>query len=727
MGAVKGFGQQRTQRKQAAKALPKEYLDRQAFELMKQGQLQRAALIYEQLVDECSSNPYVYGNLAAIYSHQGQHEKIEPLLTKALELNPNYPEALNSLGNLLKRQGNLDGATQHYRSSLRIKEDDPITLYNYATCLQRQGHTEEAIKAFNQSIGIDRTKADTWFNLGIAYQSKNQWQNAADAFQEAVTLEPNNADSYYNLAITKQSQGLLQEAITAYKEAIEINPSFDSALNNLGNALKAAGHIIDAETQYRKALEIRPQFNGALRNLGLLMSQQKRFPEALEIFDSLLDSNRNDIDTLNNKGITLARAEQHDRAIDTYLKCLHKQPFNSDILNNLGLSYQAVGRIDNAVDCFRQALKNRPDCPDALCNLGAAQAELGNVQEAINHYNNCLAIDPGHGDGNNNLSIALLLSENYALGWRHYEWRDRSKDPIIAHGRGGGQKWQGSPILNEDKILIISEQGLGDTLHFMRYIPYLRNKKIDVKFCAQEKLHGLIKTSGIDENPLTPDQAKTIFDRPWIPLLSLPYALGVSPMNCVANKPYISASLDQIQSWKKQLFRGSKSQLIIGINWQGNPEAEKNNLKGRSLPLEWFSNLQVDKSHCLLSLQKGYGSEQLQACSFRNLFHRAQAEVDATWDFSETAAIISCCDLMISSDTAVAHLAAGLGVETWLLLQHTPDWRWGLSKSTSMWYPTMRLFRQKKRGDWQSVIDQVNVALKQRTKQRTASKNKNFC
>ena len=245
----------------------------------------------------------------------------------------------------------------------------------------------------------------------------------------------------------------------------------------------------------------------------------------------------------------------------------------------------------------------------------------------------------------------------------------------------------------------------------MRYATALRKEGKSVSLCAPHKLHSLIQTSEIDSSPLTPEQANQITEGQWIPLLSVPRHLEVSPQNPIITEPYIKTTAELTAKWADIL--GANEKPIIGINWQGNPKTEKTGLQGRSLALETFAPVADNRQISLLSLQKGFGSEQLDTCSFKDRFISCQNQVNDTWDFLETAAIIANCDLVITSDTSVAHLAGAMGKTTWLLLHKVPDWRWGLEGDTTFWYPSMRLFRQKERGDWDEVMERVAQALQE--------------
>jgi hypothetical protein len=305
----------------------------------------------------------------------------------------------------------------------------------------------------------------------------------------------------------------------------------------------------------------------------------------------------------------------------------------------------------------------------------------------------------------------MLISGDYRNGWEGYECRAmKKKDASKPHAHPQCSHWDGGALADENnQLLLVSEQGLGDTLQFMRYAICLRNQGIAVSLCAQAKLHTLIQASGLNPSPLTPDQANQVTEGHWIPLLSVPRHLEVSPANPIIIGPYIKTTDELIDKWKNIL--STEQRPIIAINWQGDPKTETANLKGRSLPLEDLAPIAATTTASLLSLQKGFGSEQLKTCSFKDCFVNCQNQINETWDFLETAAIIANCDLVITSDTSVAHLAGGMGKTTWLLLKKVPDWRWGLEGDTTFWYPSMRLFRQSEHGNWHGVMVRLAEAL----------------
>jgi hypothetical protein len=376
----------------------------------------------------------------------------------------------------------------------------------------------------------------------------------------------------------------------------------------------------------------------------------------------------------------------------------------------LGLRRQASilqqqGDLEAAIAAYRNALEIEPNHAGSQNNLGVIFLELGAIAEAIQCFCKALQLQPAFAGAHVNLAHALLLTGHYERGWAEYEWRSRKHPPTLPHAIQACRRWHGGPLEREARILLVSEQGLGDTLQFMRYIKCLRRPGLQVSLAAPPKLHGLIRSAGLDPAPQSPEVVRTVREGYWLPLLSLPRHLGVSLENPLINQPYLQTDPHLKAKWRTRL--ANEPRPIIGLNWQGNPRFERPFPEGRSLQLETLQPIAAASTGSLVSLQKGAGSEQLQHCSFRQRFVRCQADLDAQAELDVAAAVIANCDLVITSDTAMAHLAGALGATTWLLLKKVPDWRWGLEGSSCGWYDSLRLFRQSHAGDWSTVIAQV--------------------
>ena len=548
-------------------------------------------------------------------------------------------------------------------------------IINQALKFHSQGKIQEAAELYQYFINQGFNDHRVFSNYGIILKNLGKLKEAELSQRKAIEVNPDYANAHYNLGNILGYRGKAEEAASSYRKAIELNPDFINAHCNLGNTLKNLGELKEAELSTRKAIKLNPNLEEAHYNLGNVLRD------------------------LGN----LEQAELSTR------KAIELNPNFADAYSNLGGILRDLGNLEQAELSTRKAIELNPDFAIAHSNLGNVLRDIGNLQEAENSYRKAIELNPDFADAHSNLSHLELLKGDYQSGLENYEFRLNKKQPTIPKGTIRIKRVNNEKLQKGEKLLIVSEQGLGDTLQYMRYIPYLRNKGLNVSFCAQEKLHTLIQASGIDQNPLPPEQSILFSEGKWIPLLSLPRYLKLTPKNPIITEPYIFSNDELRDKWKNILSQEKRP--IIGINWQGNKNIE-NFYQGRSIPLETFSILSSIKNITMLSLQKGFGSEQLDSCSFRNKFVQCQPQIDSTWDFLENAAIIENCDLIITCDTSIAHLAGGMGKTVWLLLRDIPFWTWGLERDTTFWYPTMKLFRQKERHNWNEVMERVSNQLK---------------
>ncbi|MEB3168571.1 MAG: tetratricopeptide repeat protein, partial [Synechococcaceae cyanobacterium] len=478
-------------------------------------------------------------------------------------------------------------------------------------------------------------------------------------------------------ANTLKQAGRLVEAAAAYQEALRLNPEQPAALNNLGNTLKRLDRLVEAIPCYLRALAIAPHYAEAHNNLG-------------NAYQQLGD---------------------RQRAIDHYRQALAADPNLAVALSNLGIALQVNGNLGESLELYRRAIALEPAQANAWCNLGHALKQSGDLEQAEQTLRRAVGIAPDHHDAHWNLALCLLLRGNYVEGWDLYEWRLRKSVPPLQEAASGRELWDGQAA-TANGLLLMAEQGLGDTLQFMRYATLLSDSQRPLTFCVPKSLQGLVIAAGVADHVIVREELPACNASHWLPLLSLPRLLAVSAENPRLQQPYLSVPEPRLKRWREQLQR--QPELLVGLHWQGNPEAETLDLNGRSFPLETLAPLAAIEGVRFVALQKGAGSEQLSQCSFRDRFVEAQDAVSDCWDFQDCAAIVASCDLVISNDSAVVHLAGALGVPTWLLLQQVPDWRWGSSGSTCGWYPTVRLFRQHHHGHWPAVVAELEANLRER-------------
>ena len=677
-----GFGD--TPRRKDSTRQKKEPINRalkeeKAETLIRLGRLEEAENIYRELISRKMTSHTIYGNLGAIMQMQGRIEESKRWLNEALRTRKDYPEAHNNLGNVYQNQGELSEAINHFKFAIRLKPDYADAHHNLGRALEELGHRSEAISAYKNAIKENAGNAEAHYNLGTALHKQGDLGAAAECYTSAIRLRHNFPDAHNNLGILMRALGDLNAAIKSLNTAIGLQYDHPNAHNNLGVALKDQGELTAAIKAFNTAIKLRPNYADAYSNLG---------------------------NSLKEKG-------DLNSAINSFNVAIRIDPNHPEAHNNLGTALREQGNLIGATEAFGRALDLNPDYLDALNNIGITMHERGDLNSAISTYNKALEISSDHPDTHWNLSQAELLRGNYKTGWQEYEWRAKRKHASAKpHAVPSCQLWKGEALRKGSKLTLVSEQGLGDTLQFMRYATCLRGLGFEVSLCAQPKLHELIRVSGIDQSPMAPEQTSQLNEGSWIPLLSVPRYLEVSPAKPVSTQPYIKTTKELIDKWNSIIKPAERP--IIGINWQGNPRPETKGLRGRSLALETFQPLSEIDQISLLSLQKGFGSGQLEECSFRKRFVSCQNKINETWNFLETAAIIWNCDLIITSDTSVAHLAGGMGKTTWLLLHKVPDWRWGIEGNTTFWYPSIRLFRQREHGDWTGVIQSVTEALKER-------------
>ncbi len=510
--------------------------------------------------------------------------------------------------------------------------------------------------------------------IALEHHHAGRLQQAEQIYRQIIAAEPNNAEALHLMGAISCENGAYEESVEHLKRALALRPHFPEALNTLGLALHGQGNLDGAISCYQRALSLTPAFPDALNNLGLALQNQDKMDQAVNF---------------------------HRRAISV-------SPAFAQAHYNLGNALKRMGNLEEASAAYHRAIEINPGYLDAYNNLGTTYHRLGRIRESLDCFERALSIDPNFAEAHWNQSLPILLTGNFDLGWQEYEWR--SKAGVLAPRNFQRPRWQGED-LNERSILVYSEQGLGDTIQFVRYAQVLRTKGGRVIFeCEPPLLKLLARCSGIDE--LVPHGSPLPDFHYHIPLLSVPRVLKTTLQTIPSAAPYLSADPTLVQLWRDRLreVAGFK----IGINWHGREGYPDS--RTRDVPLEQFAKLSEIPGVQLISLQKGRGQSELAARSDRfPIIDPGPMDTDHG-AFMDTAAIMMSLDLVITSDTAIPHLAGALAVPVWTLLPVVPDWRWLLDRSDSPWYPTMRLFRQTSRGDWTSVFEQISAELQKLVK-----------
>ncbi len=479
----------------------------------------------------------------------------------------------------------------------------------------------------------------------------------------------------------------------------ESSPEAIQALQH-GLALHQAGHLAEAEGQYRKVLELEPDNADALHFLGVAALHAGRAGEAAELIGKAISLNGAHPDLHDNLGAALAAQGDFAAAVECHRRALELDSCYANAHYNLGNVFHRMGNLAAAEESYRRALDLLPNDVAARSDLGVTVLLQGRVDEAIDHYRQALRLNPGNPGAHHNLGRALLLKGDLAAGWVEYEWRWKCHD-FPAKDRGFAQpRWDGSELEGRT-ILIHAEQGMGDTIQFIRYAPLVARRGGRVIVECQKPLQRLVR--GVDGVSQVIAQGDGLADFDvHLPMMSLPFVFRTTLETIPAGGPYLKVP----EGLEFALGEGAGQRLKVGIVWSGSPVYGYN--RERSCSLTHFLGLAGIDGVALYSLQKGPAKEDLQHSD------GAGEVIDLSprlGDFADTAAAVRELDLVVSVDTAVPRLAGALGRPVWLALSSPPEWRWLLNREDCPWYPSMRLFRQDSPGDWDSVFQRIGAAL----------------
>ena len=482
------------------------------------------------------------------------------------------------------------------------------------------------------------------------------------ALDPSPLSQPSMADMLCNDALALHADGRYAEAVASFDRALAIRSRDAVALNNRGVALNALGRHADALKSYGRALKLQPDYVSALYN----------------------------------RARSLDELQRHDEALAAYDKVLACEPNHAVAHNNRGVALDTLGRSEEALESFAKALALRPDYAEALSNRGTALIDLDRLDEAMVSYDAALALDPRSVEFRWNKSLLQLRRGSLAAGWEGHELR-RQRDTWEPRSFAGPE-WDGT-ALPRRRVLLYAEQALGDTIQFARFARAVADAGNDVILEVQRPLAALMQSL-----PGVTVVAKAAAPLPafdcHLPLMSVPHKMNLPGVSVAA--PYLAAEPKRTEHWRRQL---AGEGLRVGIAWRGNPKAPG---PSRAIPLEAFVPMSRIPGVRLISLQKDDGDGDLRRLRNAMTVETLGPDFDAGADaFLDTAGVMTSLDLVISSDTSIAHLAGALGRPVWIAMRHVTDWRWMAQGEVTPWYSTARVFKQSARGDWAGVFERI--------------------
>ncbi len=541
-------------------------------------------------------------------------------------------------------------------------------------------------------------------NSALNHHQTGELKKAQGLYEKILKQNPLHTDALHLLGCIFFQEGDLDAAEKYIQKAMSTNPDNPLYHNSLGLVYRGLNRHNEAADCYEKALALAPDLVEAHNNLGIVYHEQGKADSAVSCFQNALKCNNHSPEVHNNLGNALRDQGKLDEAISGYERALELNPEYVEACNNMGVAFHSKNNFDVAVSYYQKALRINPDNTNSHINMGITCQAMGKYSNALEFFQKALEIEPENPDAHFHYSFVLLLLEDFETGWKEYEWRQKKDDWQHVHAFYPSlRRWDGSSFKGKT-LLVHAEQGLGDTLQFVRYLPMVKELGGKVIFETNKPLFNLFRNmEGIDELVPLSSTGRSSLDYDYdIPLMSLPGLFKTTLENIPFGRSYIDATQEKTDYWKQRV---SGTGFNIGLVWAGKPAAHDN----RPCRLKHFLPLFEIPGIRLFGLQKGTASNQIlelpQGLSFTNYGEEFE-------DFADTAGFLENLDMILTIDTSVAHLAGAMGKPVWTLVPYSPDWRWLLKKEDSPWYPTMRLFRQPKPGAWAPVIQKISDELK---------------
>ena len=523
---------------------------------------------------------------------------------------------------------------------------------------------------------------------------------ALTQFDAALAIAPNDIGALHNRANALAELGAFEEALDPCNKVLASEPLHADALNTRGVVLSKLRRFPEALASYDAALAAVPDRVDIEVNRGTVLLELNRFDEALASFDKALERDPGNIAALINRGNACIKDKRFADALQSYDSALALEPDQVGALTDRCVALAEMDRFDEALAAADQALRVAPHVVAAHVNRGNALIKLARMEEALTSYGEALKLDPEQVDANFNASLAWLCLGEFREGWKQYEYRWKKKE--FQRREYARPMWRGERDIEGKTILLVHEQGLGDTIQFVRNAPLVADLGARVVVGTQPPLKSVVATVPGIAQIVADGEVLPEFDL-FCPMLNLPSAFGTELETIPANIPYIRPFKERLVKWRDRFVEDKR--VRVGICWAGN-SAHLND-RNRSIALERLATVLSVPGIDFVSVQKDVSEAQaelLRAHGVRQLGQEFQ-------DFSDTAAVVALLDLVVAVDTSVAHLAGAMGKAVALLIPFAPDWRWLLDRTDSPWYPTMRIFRQDAVGDWAGPLERLREEL----------------
>ncbi len=628
----------------------------------------------------------------------------------------------------LHQNGFLEEAEIKYKQFLYKHPMNADALQLLGTLYaQRMQHAESLIY-FNQSLAINPNQATVLNNLGNVYSDQKMYELALECFDKAIKLQHNYSQAWHNKGNVYFEVQEYLKAMDCYQLAIQFNPNDSQNFNHLGNAQQKLSMYDEALKSYQIAIKLNPSNPEVFNNQGALYQRLSQFELALLSFNQAIQLHNGNAQAHYNRGLVLKELNRIQEAVDSFCFAIEIKPDYFEAYNNLANVLKDENDWERAFTLYSKVIEMKPDFAQAYYNRGIILQEFNELDQAVLNYEVALSLESDYADAHLNLGLVCLMLQNYAKGWSHYDWRFKSERFSTKSFESIRPQWNAS-IENPSpkRLLIWSEQGVGDELMFCsllsEFVSQLENTSVQVQ--VDERLLPLMRRSINNVEFISKDQKLSDhnFDE-QMPLGHLAACVRPSLESFSRQKPsfllpdvikterLIAQLRPQLglEKISEQDHQDHQDHRLIGISWRSS--APKNG-KQRSLTLQELATSLHSPGVRLISLQYGDVRDEIETCYKKTGIQIEEVtSVDNFFNLDGLASLMHVCDEIVSVDNATVHLSASLGLRTKVLLPFHPDWRWGLSTSKSVWYPSVELFRQNVPGDWLSVLLDLENSLK---------------
>ncbi len=627
-----------------------------------------------------------------------------------LQQKPRHPDGLHLSGILARQRGDLDGSVRLIAAA--IVENPLMGLYhhNLACSFALQGRDVDAVVALQHAIQLNPADLESMLMQAERLVALGRKEEALPLYERISSLVPNSKEALLGQAARLSAEKRSEEAVTLLQTAAQDFPNAWDVHFSLGGALFEVQRYRECKEAFERVAQLHPTSTRNLGLMGLTLHQAGELEAARDFYLRALRLDPNHMDTMSNLCALLIDMDQLNLAETLIRRALQLQPDFLPAHSNLGTILARKGDLLGAVHSFREVLHHDPGHIPALCSLTFLHDTLGDDEGAAGFSRLAFEADPESPAAQFNFSMHVLASGDYARGFRFYERRWELRQ-FVKTRKMLQPQWLGESLAGK-RVFVYPEQGMGDTIQFVRYLPLMAARGAEVILEVQPPLERLMADVAGAAQVHRAGQYKGYYDL-HCPLMSVAYAFGTELHTIPAQFPYLSADPADVERWARIL---DAQELRVGLVWSGNPAHTKDRV--RSAHLRDFRAVLETPGVRFYALQKGPGLRELPEIpeSFQPVVLDAELK-----DFGETAAAIAHLDLVITVDTAVAHLAGAMGKPVWILVAKSPDWRWMRDRSDSPWYPTAKIFRQDVLGDWSGMLERVRVELAARVKDRTNS------